>query len=218
MEAVMVVKIDPTRQALASAISEHGERARQAQAARESVARANDLVEQAQAKHEMAKASLSASRNDLVARALAVASSGAAAGPPISARQARQELADADDALEAAQAALTACRASLGDCEGEVRRAKDRVEAATAPILAGEVDRLLAEATELAVALEAKQAALDFLNLNIPSGSPARQQIALTRPPLPPGVRPPDRSQHPVSAAWREAREALCKDAGAPLP
>jgi hypothetical protein len=33
-------------------------------------------------------------RNDLVAHALATASTGSAAGPPLSARQARQELAD----------------------------------------------------------------------------------------------------------------------------
>jgi hypothetical protein len=209
---------DQARAALAEAIADRDERVRDAKLAGEAVASASDLVEQASARHELAKATLSATRSDLVARALATASTGSAAGPPLSARQARTELADADDAIEAATAALTACTASLSDCEDDARRAGSRVEAASVTVLAGEVDRLLAEAAAINDTLEAKLAAIDFVTSLMPFGSPERQRIALTRPTLPPGVEPPDRRGHPAVAAWREAQAALQKSADAPLP
>jgi hypothetical protein len=86
------------------------------------------------------------------------------------------------------------------------------------PFSPARVDRLIAEAAELHAAHEAKLAAIDFLNFHLPPGAPERMRIALTRPPLPPRVLPPDRSQHSAVAAWRDAREALTRDANAALP
>jgi hypothetical protein len=207
---------DVARSVLAQAIADRSERTREAQQAREAVERANALVEQAETKHALAKASLASSRNDLVARALSVASSGAAGGPPISARQARQELADADDDLEASQAALAACKVALADCEGDLHRSGVAVENAVVPILAAETDRLIAEAEALRVGLDQKHATLIWLRSVLPPNEEQRRRITgALPPPPPPNVRAPD---YRPPQEWVAAREALLVNADAPLP
>jgi multidrug efflux pump subunit AcrA (membrane-fusion protein) len=177
------------------------------------------MTEQAEARYESARANLSRWRSDQVSRMLETATTGAAApSPEISARESRAEAADALDALEAAQAAKAATQAALGDAEADLQRAQHRVEAAGLPVIAGEVDRLLAEAAAIRETLEAKLAAIDFVTNIMPFGSSERVRIDLTRAPLPPGVEPPDRSRHPAVVVWREAQTALQKNADAPLP
>jgi hypothetical protein len=92
--------------------------------------------------HALAKAALASKRNDAMTQALAVASTGAAAGPPFSAREARQELADSEDAVDAARAALSACQAAMSDAEDDLRATADRVEGAIVTILTAQADRL----------------------------------------------------------------------------
>jgi len=113
---------------------------------------------------------------------------------------------------------LSACRASLADCEADLAHTERRVEAAALPVLAGAVDQLLAEAASIREMLEAKLAEIDFVSGLLPPGSAEKRRIALSRPGLPPGVVPPDRSQHPALGAWVAAREALTRDPDAALP
>jgi hypothetical protein len=101
-----IVAVKPANEAarsvLAEAIADRNERTRDAQRAREAVERANGLVQQAETRDAVAKATLAAWRSDLVARALAATAS-TGAPPPISAREARADAADAQDALDAAK-------------------------------------------------------------------------------------------------------------------
>jgi hypothetical protein len=76
--------------------------------------------------------------------------------------------------------------ASMPDCEGDLRRARDRAEIAAGAVLAGEADRLLTGAAAPRDDLETRQATLDFLSLHMPTGAPERQRIALTPLPLQP--------------------------------
>jgi hypothetical protein len=110
------------------------------------------------------------------------------------------------------------CQVAFDNAVDDASRAQKRVEIAAGPIITGEIDRVLAEAAEAHAAFEAKMAVVDHLTNLMTLGSPERARMALMRPPLPPGVSPPDRSKHPAVAAWREAHAALMVDPDAPLP
>jgi hypothetical protein len=119
------------------------------------------------------------------------------------------------DELEAARKVLTSCMAALADAQEDANHAQQRVEAAVAPILAAEVDRLIGEAEAARASLDEKFGLLLWLRSVVPPG-PAVQRITWALPaPPPPGARPHD---YPTPTAWVAAREALLVDAGAALP
>jgi hypothetical protein len=209
---------DQKRAALAEAIREHADADAERIAARAALDRATGLVEDAQSHSEAVKAALATARDGRASRLRQAAQGGDVIEVATSSREARFAEIDAADELAAARDVLTGCQANADDAEDGANRALKRVEAAALPVLTGEVNRVLAEAAELHAAYEAKMAAVDFLTLLLPFGSPERVKITLMRPTLPPGVSPPDRSQHPAVAAWREARQQLLKSADAPLP
>jgi hypothetical protein len=104
---------------------------------------------------------------------------------------------------------------ALADAEEDARRARARVEAAAAVVLAGEVDRLIAEAEAHQATLDAKHATLIWLRTVLPSGEQQQRINWALPPPPPPGVKPRD---YRSPEEWIEAREALLTDADAPLP
>jgi hypothetical protein len=132
--------------------------------------------------------------------------------------EARAADLDASDGLEAAKSALASCTATFKDAESDLRYAQSRVEAAVAPILAAEADRVLAEVERLTDELGSTRAILGFLQGSLEPGSPLQHRVMFALPPTPPGVFAPDCRSHPALAAWRDAREALMRDADAALP
>jgi chromosome segregation ATPase len=206
---------DSARVALAEAIASRDAELRAVDQAKAALERGNFMVEQAEARLESAKGALSSWRSDQAARVLATASTGAPVAPGQSAREARIEVADAEDALEAAKAALSSCAARLSDCEEDLRRAQFRVEAEVAPILAAEVDRVIAEAESRQAALDGKHATLLWLRTVLPLGEVHQQINRALPPPTPPGVRARD---YRPPTEWIAAREALMQDADAALP
>jgi hypothetical protein len=193
-------------------------KAKATELAREAVARSNEVVADAESHAEAVRVALASARNGREARLREVIEGGAVIEKPSSTSQARFALDDAEAELEIARKVLATTAASLGFAIDAQQWAQRKVEAAATHVFAGALDGLLARAEELQAALEAKLAEVDFVATLLPFGSADRARLALTRPWLPPGASPPDRSQHPAVAAWREARAALCRDAGAPLP
>ena len=128
-------------------------------------------------------------------------------------REARVADLDAADGLEAAKSALASCMAAVKDAESDLRYAHWRVETAVAQVLAAEADRVLAEAARLKDELDGARAILAFLQGSLEPGSPLRHRVMMALPPSPPGVLAPDYRSHPALAAWRDAREALMRDA-----
>jgi hypothetical protein len=208
---------DPQREHLAACIADRGERARAVEQAKAAVERATLMVEAAEARDAIAKASLASWRSDQVARVMTTASTGAALTPQISARESRLEAQDAEDALSAANAASAACKARLSDCEADLEHV-ERIVAGAADrcLVVGAADRLIAGVGDLRQRLNAKYAALLWLETLAPIGTPERQKIAAATPgPPPPGVRPP---LYPEPVAWIQARSALRVDPDAVLP
>jgi hypothetical protein len=138
--------------------------------------------------------------------------------PDVSTREASQADLDAAEGLLAAKDALATCVAHLKDPEIDLRHAEWHVEQALAPVLAGEADRVLAEAERLKGELDGVRAILAFLQSSLEGGSSLQHRVMFALPSPPPGVLAPDYRLHPALAAWRDAREALMRDADAPLP
>jgi hypothetical protein len=212
------IQRDEKRVALTAAIAERVEADRIAAAARVALGRAERLHEDAQSHANAISAALASVRNGHAARLRAAAEGGDVVVATVSSRDQRAAEIDALDELGAAKAVLAGCQASAAEADDNANRAQRRVEAASLPVLAAEVDRLLAEAAAIHDTLEAKLAGLDFVNALLIPGSPERKRIALTRPPLPPGIMPADRRGHPAFASWREAHSELMRNAYAPLP
>jgi hypothetical protein len=210
--------IDPNRAALAEAIGERDEAERKAEAAKSAVERASALLEAAEARCEETQAALVGRRSEGAQRVLEAATTGAPGMPDVSMREARVADLDAADALEAAKSALASCMATLKNAEGDLRHEQWRVETAVAPVLAASADRVVAEAARLKDELDGVRAILAFLQRSLEAGSPLQHRVMMALPPSPPGVFAPDYRSHPALAAWRDAREALLRDAAAPMP
>jgi hypothetical protein len=149
-----------------------------------------------------------------------VRSSGGSTGDAAQGRRSAASQADLDAAegLLAAKDALATCVAHLKDPESDLRHAEWHVEQAIAPVLAAEVERVLAAAERLKEELEGARAVLSFLRPSMAPGSLLLHRIMMALPATPPGERAPDYERHPALVAWREAREVLGRDADAALP
>ena len=216
-----MAKIDnPLRSELASLIDQRRAAEREAAAARTAVARADAAVEAAQAKHEAAKIALVSWRAQAAARLTEHVTTGAHSDdPPPSARDARAAEADAAVALAVAKTVQGSATATLDDCEGELRRCQRKVAAATGPIIATAVNRLIAEAEATRDALAGQLALLAWLETTVlEPDSPERGKLRFARAALtsPGAPRPP--TSHPIVEAWKSTREKLQVDADAALP
>jgi hypothetical protein len=206
---------NPHRASLAEAIEERKEMSLALERAKAAVERANGLVGDAERHSEAVKIALASARDGREARLREAVQGGDVIEAAVSRREARFAEIDAADELEAARKVLVDCMAALADADEDVRRAKDRVESAVAPILAAEIERVIAEAESLQAALDAKRSTLIWLRGVLPPGEMHQRITRALPPPAPPGVRPPD---YRPSTEWIAAREALLQDADAPLP
>jgi hypothetical protein len=206
---------DPARAALGAAIRERDMRARDSEAAKAAVERANTLVDVAETRHGLAKAGLAAWRINQVERLHAAAATGEAPAQE-SAREARAAAQDAADEIESAKSVLVDCEARARDAKDESEWATRNVESLVGPVLTNEIDRLVTEAARLRDELHRKHAVLVWLRDLLPFGGEQRQRVsAILPPPSPPGVREVD---YRPPAEWVAARDALRQSAEAPLP
>jgi hypothetical protein len=206
---------DGARVALAECILDRDAKAKATELAREAVERSNELVADAERHEEAVKSALSCARDGREARLREAIESGSVIEKPLPSSQARFALDDAAAELEIARKVLATSTASLGFALDAQQWAQRKVEAAAAPVLAGEIDRLIAEAVSLQAALDDKHATLLWLRGVLP---PVEQHLRLNfalPPPTPPGVKPRD---YRPPAEWVAARGALLQDADAPLP
>jgi hypothetical protein len=198
---------DSARVALGECILDRDAKARAIELAREAVARSNDLVADAERHAEAVKIALSSARDGREARLRKAIEGGAVIEKAPSTREQRFAELDAADELAAAKSVLTNCMASLAFASDAEQWAQRKVEAAAVPVLAGETDRLIAEAESHQAALDAKHATLLWLHRLLPPGDAEQRKLgfALPRPP-PPGVKARDYRTPPE---WAAAREAL---------
>jgi hypothetical protein len=206
---------DSARIALGECILDRDAKAKATELAREAVERSNELVADAERHEEAVKIALSSARDGREARLREAVESGSVIEKPPPSSQARFALDDAAAELEIARRVLATSTASLAFAVDAQQWAQRKVEATAAPVLAGEIDRLIVEAVSLQAALDAKHATLLWLRAVLP---PVEQHLRLNfalPPPTPPGVRARD---YPPPPEWIAAREALLQDADAPLP
>jgi hypothetical protein len=160
-------------------------------------------VAEAERHAEAVKIALSNARDGREARLRQAIEGGAVIEKAPSTRDQRFAELDAADELAAAKSVLTNCMASLTSAANDLQWAQRKVEAAAAPVLAGEIDRLIVEAASLQAALDAKHATLLWLRAVLP---PVEQHLRLNfalPPPTPPGVRGRDYRPPPE---WIAAR------------
>jgi hypothetical protein len=117
--------------------------------------------------------------------------------------------------LQAAKQALSAGLGIVADYEDDLRRAQRKVEAAVAAVMAGSVIPALEAVEAAGRELEARRAILTHLRSF--AGPELYFRLEQALPSQPPGSRV-DYVSHPAVGPWRAWREALLRDADAPLP
>jgi hypothetical protein len=220
------------RQALAVAIEAAAMAARATEGGLAAVARASELVDDAQSKHAAASATVSAAKERHTA-ATAEAIGRGAPVPASAVRAARAAQADAEDDLDAAKAALKQLQTALAGLEEEAHRADIAVEAAVNSVLAGEAAVLLVERLEhLKRELPELQAKLYFLksrgferqgiySVEVPAlHAPLAEIESRITSAIELGLsfHVTAAEQHPAVEPWRAACAALRDDPDVPLP
>ena len=111
------------------------------------------------------------------------------------------------------------CRESAESAAYALEWARRRAEAAVPPVLAGAVDRLVADADTMRAQLDSRYALLTWIERVLPPGDPARKRVSLALPPAPPpGSSIADYRALPAPPEWLAAVDALLVDADAKLP
>jgi hypothetical protein len=192
------------REELAAAIEARNEAAAEAETARAAVERISDQLYDAQRRLEEARAQASEKASERVAALVAGGDVAVAARDRFAER-------DAEDAVAACRAAKDLCKAAVAEAERSLMLKQLPVDACCRSVLSAEIGRILARAEALKAQFEKARAALSFLAGSLPPGSPLRLRIddAIECAPAR-NLEPP--------AEWRKAREALMRDARAPLP
>jgi hypothetical protein len=198
----------PGRQSLREAIARAAEAKSQVAAIKDALERAERLAWAGRAKLEAATKAVSAAKaEDAEQLAAALVSGGSV--PAAATRRAREEQAEAADALEAARSAVARLEADLKDAERAAERAAKDVSVAIAAALAPVARQLAEEARRFRAEYLKRQHAIDamamnsnaFTHLDFSVGEEEHRQLCAA-------VRQP----------WLDAIEALKQDADAPLP
>jgi hypothetical protein len=192
------------RAELAAAIAARDEAAAEAETARAAVERISDQLYDAQRRLEEARAQASEKVSERVAALVT-------GGDALVVDRDRFAERDAEDAVAACRAAKDLCKAAVAEAERSLMLKQLRVDACCRPVLSAEIGRILARAEALKAKFDHVRAALAFLSASLPPGSPLRLKVddAIECAPAR-NLEPP--------AEWRKAREALMRDARAPLP
>jgi hypothetical protein len=113
---------------LATAIEQRSSCEADVAACKAALARASEMVRQAEIRVETAKSAQETAKASITARMTAAAASGAPLTPDLAMREARAELIDATDSVEAAVAAIAVVEASASEAEAGLRRASSKVD------------------------------------------------------------------------------------------
>jgi len=203
------VEIDP-REQLASAIAARDGAARRLEAAENAVEQTAELLAGALAKLETAKSAVVDAHESAPRRLLEMAATGALSlDRPLNAAQA--DVAAAENELAAVRSTLVLARATVTEAERAHMFAQLRVDDRCKPILVAEVPRIIAEVEALKAKFDKARATLSFLSEALPPGSPLRLRIN-------DAVEAKPARSLPEPDEWRAAKEALLRDAHAPLP
>jgi hypothetical protein len=208
----------PTRAQIAAAIEAVKHAATAAEAGHAAIARAEALVSKASDRLAAAKENTAKAREDRTARLISAASTGDDLPADDSARLARLTEEDAADELEAANNALAAMRDQCGDHDYEARQAERRLRDAIEALLAGELERLRKEAEQAARLLADKLGVLRFVTGQMIQSFNYRTEIHQLDNFRDNFRMPPEFSDSPTTAAWRDAIEALKTSPDAALP
>jgi DNA repair exonuclease SbcCD ATPase subunit len=206
------------REALAAANAESATVAQTSAAARDAIARANKHVDDVRAALDAAREKTTKAKEARTALIVSAAQSGETLTQDTVSRDARREVNEAEDELEAATAALEAIREAV-DPDAGVRSASVRQRQCIDAILLGEVKRQMQEAENLAKPLAEKIAVLrmfastlDYIpNVDVVQSINRFQRQFI----LPDHIVNQNCTE---SAAWRAAAEALKTNADAELP
>lgn len=138
------------RESLAQAIADAAVVERRAFKACDSKERASALVAGAESKLSEATSAVEKARDAQSRRAFKAIKAGADIAPDATTRNARLNVADAEDAVEAAKAALASCEDAFAESEDDLRRAQQHVVAAADDVIRTEqAHRVLQQAQML---------------------------------------------------------------------
>ena len=216
---------DGPRAELADAISTLADATKAADAARRAVGIATGNIADAEAALATAGSAVTSARDVHRDRLVLAASSGQAMTPDTDVRDARAHEIAAKDDVEDARAALTALKEAVADAEYVRRRAEKRVETAVVAVFkAAPITLLLEQADAIQRDLVGRRLVLRhlvFKDLVAAQHLPAVQRFLMDTN-LPGGYGSIDYgndwSKHAATQPWLEARDALQRDATAPLP
>ncbi|MEA2911094.1 MAG: hypothetical protein QOJ15_3175 [Bradyrhizobium sp.] len=225
---------DPLRATLATEIAELDKAKRDLEAATDVATRMVAGVDAAVAKLDTAKADITAARDAQSAKLVASATNRTDAPTSTLLRDARRREMEAQDELDVARDALKIAEARKSEAELPVPRYQRRVRAAADAVLAGEINRLVDEASVIRDELIRRRSALEFLAFEIVKG---KNQIPLEESRiirdfedlvdvrkaamdfLSRGVGVPGNVRDlPGAQPWLRAHEELMRNADAPLP
>lgn len=207
------------RERLSEAIANHAAATRALTNARAALERARAFRTEAKARLEKAKSGIEKARD----RAVATATSKTTGSPRADGmRMARQAEIDATDALDVASSAIAECEENLAECERNLSWSKPTLARAVDRVLAAECGtRILKEAQQAHDALVAARLQLSLLDLSLLSEPEATAaKLILYNHTFPGGsgsVYLVAWNSHPATLRWRQAREALAKDADAEI-
>ncbi len=196
---------DPSRIALAQAISERDQMAERLEFAKAAAAKMGEALSDATARLAAVKSAASAAAEERVERLL----SGQTATIERPDRAAEQ---DAESDIAAARSALAKVEARIAEYDDAHQRAERRVEAAIGAVIEGAIDEVIGEVEALRHDLASRLAVLRLLARATPIGSARGRRANLTL-----GDATTD-SNHPALMPWRIALQALTRDPDAPLP
>ena len=224
MNVKLAAQRSPEREELAAAIAANLEAQRSAEAARAAVALAKKIVADVMEKREAARGALAAAKESHSARIAVAASAGEALNPDSAIREARARELEAADELESARSALATLEAALGDPEATHRRAQTRVSKATEAVVFSQVDAKFAEIREAQNTLGEKRLVLEFMMHYLDHFADGRREMRSKIDSFMFNISPfpvngfGQWKTHPATQAWREAVDALMRDADTELP
>jgi hypothetical protein len=207
---------DGNRVELAEAIEGVAKAERAVETASAAEAKAEERIDQAYERLRAARAA-AANVEEREVAALVATFSGAAPMEVISLAQAQAAVVEAERALTLANKALGQVRLAAEEPARDVRKAQERVERAIGAVVSGTIPGLLEAAHKAEKTIIDLRLQIRFL-ISVSHGPDKEPLEAFLRRPWLIHELGDEWKRHEATLPWRKAREALMRDAGAPLP
>jgi hypothetical protein len=216
-------QLTANRAALKAAIAAAAAAAAAEDRAKTGVVRARDLLRMVERNLKSASAAVAAVQAEQSARMLEAISAGSPPPPYNPAVQnARIQERAAGDEIKAAEAVLDVAEAAVAEPEQAAKKARERVLAAAAVVLATPALRLLEEAKAVQADLIKRRVALRYLvrNLDVTPAIHEVREFLRYNTDLPGfgSVEFEDWNKHQANAPWKDAHDALTRISDTPLP